>query len=523
MTAFGPRTVNGVYLDGTQGAARILKGRVTSVDSVRWTVSVRTEDGRSFPDLPMVPRTSNPDGSGSASLPQENSLVTLAFTGSETTPIILGGAVAPLGGAGEDAEQDPTDYRMNRPVLNPGDDIVASSATGFIIMRKGGMLEVGSGDNCQRIYVPVQDIIREFCRSTEQETDGSTFKQTARVDDPAWGANKTPFESVYQVYEFCEDENPIVDLRIGRIKDEDDESIVNSPVGTVVYRLIINDQYRLWIDKQGNYQEVRFGKSFETYAGPRVVHHDASLQEVVSGTHTERITTRASQVTTTDSLEVGRDRTVTVGGNYLEAIRGSVKRLAGDLREELGDVSRLVKGSIKTQVLNNVEEQVLGSRSTATALAANETIGGSKQTVIANATGDSSGWKTLVAVGKTIIHNVLGKQEFSVGPTPQAATASIVQKISGAIKLEVLGGLVHVEVNGTGFRVKTPVATISVDSAGTTDLGPAANRGNVVTTTTHPVDYVTGAPILGTAQVRAGGPPAPGPAVLPSTFVSDPS
>ncbi len=113
-----------------------------------------------------------------------------------------------------------------------------------------------------------------------------------------------------------------------------------------------------------------------------------------------------------------------------------------------------------------------------------------------------------------VVHTSTGKQVYATGADPAIPNAKITIKVTGAIILSTLVGVVKYEQNGSGVNLTTPAGQISMDAAGIVTLGPKLGAyGNIVTTLTHPVDRVTGTPILGTPNVQAGllGPPAPGP------------
>ncbi len=130
------------------------------------------------------------------------------------------------------------------------------------------------------------------------------------------------------------------------------------------------------------------------------------------------------------------------------------------------------------------------------------------------------GYRLTVNQGQINIHGITDDLKITMGLTPDAPFGEIRITPTGAIFLEnMFGELSKLEVSKTGIALRTSVGEISVDLAGTVFLGPMSVAGAVVTTLTHPVCYVTGAPILGSASVTAGG--APSPIALPSTFVSE--
>ena len=81
-------------------------------------------------------------------------------------------------------------------------------------------------------------------------------------------------------------------------------------------------------------------------------------------------------------------------------------------------------------------------------------------------------------------------------------------------------------MNTTGAALTTAGGEISIDQAGFVNIGgtnTGAGNGRVVTTLTHPVCFVTGAPIGGSTTVGAfSAGLAPGP-MTPTSFTLDPT
>jgi len=86
----------------------------------------------------------------------------------------------------------------------------------------------------------------------------------------------------------------------------------------------------------------------------------------------------------------------------------------------------------------------------------------------------------------------------SGGPFRRTAQAYTLLSL-GKLAIEAIGNFVF-----KGQALKAKFAAASEIVAPTLDLGPGVAAGNVVTTLTHPVCYITGIPILGTPTVRAG-------------------
>ena len=525
MDGSGPRRRYNSLAHEIAGSPEIYRAKVLSVDKVHWTVSVQGEyRNQVYEGIPIMPTYVTGDGCGQFFMPEVNSLVTICKPSTGSTPFILGGTSSPKQTDEGDPDEDPNDHRQNRPVLNEGDMMIACSGTARIILRKGGVLEIGASESAKRMYIPLTNIIREFSQNYIHETGSGKFSMLCRDDDESFGSGVTPAEYQLQVKEFCEDDLPIVDLRMGRVSAEDNQRIINSSLGEIVYSFNINNRHRVWIDKRGNVQHVSHGQTFESYVGPRFATHEKSLTQIVKGTLQCSYGLRHVGVSRTDSLKVGRDRTVTVGGKFTESIQGEVVRKTGPMTEDIGRVRRTVRGGLAETIVSGENITVGGPSTHSVGASYLESIGEQSRTLVANTRKQDVAWEVVVANGKARIHNTLGNNVFSVGPTQASATCKIIQKVSGALLIQSALGAVEIEINPKGVRLRTVGGEISLDNVGTVNLGPAGGRGNVVTTQTYPADYTTGAPILGSSSVRAGmKSPLPGPALPLSTFLPDKS
>lgn len=526
MGKWGPGGRTRAPIHESAGNVRIIRGKVTAVDKVKWTCSVQGEmDNQQFEGIPIQPTYVNSEGGGQFFMPETNSVTWLCFPSTDSTPFIMGGATVPKQTDEGDLNEDPNDHRQSRPVLNEGDMLVASSGSARIIVRRGGVVEIGASDSARRIYIPLSNLIQEFSQNWTHETGGGKVSMLCRDNDETYGSTRTPTEYQFQWKEFCEDEDPIVDIRMGRIQVEDDERILNAVRGEIVYSFNINNRYKVWIDKQGNSQSVKFGATYDHYVKPRMVRHHQSLSDIVRGTLASEYGVRSTKIARSDLLNIGGGREVNIAEGLIETIGSKVTRkVEGPVDEEVGSVKRTINGENVELILNGEDRTITGTQSVSIGQSQQTTVGTSMKTLVPGAgllpTGTA--WELVVTNGKAVIHNTLGKNVFSVGPTQLAATCKITQKVTGTIELSSGLGVTTVEINATGVNISTVGGAISIDQLGTVQLGPGPVRGNVVTTLTHPIDYMTGAPIFGSANVQAGAVALlPGPAAVPSLFLPD--
>ncbi len=501
------------------GGVRVLAGTIISVNKVKWTCTVNCGKGEHYEDVPVMPGFVGAEGQGEFKMPETNSPVWVCKPSQEGKVFVLGGAALPTQMDEGDAYEDPTDYRMNRPVLGEGDQgMMGPGGSPHVILRKGGMLELGADQACRSWYFPLKGLLQHFCQRYELYGAAGSWEYGARLEDQSHGTARTPVEFNLQLKEFAQDD-PIIQLGLGRIADEDDQRLFHGTTGDIVARLIINNRYRFWVDKAGNVQSYVHGGVVRSHNGPVVEYYHSTLMREVKELFRQRLGKRAVEVSGNDALEVTGDRTVRVGGNVSEEVTGTVARQLGGVADEVrGSVERKVQGSLSDEVGGSVSQSVGGTHEMSVQGGASELVGGKKVTKVLNSQADGNGYEIYVYSGKLEIHDALGNVELSSGggSDPAAALARVTITPAGAIQLSSSGGLATVEVNSSGIQISTAGGVIELDQAGLVLLGGAVPpRGAVVTTLTHPVDLVTGTPILGSATVAAGG--IASPAAVPAT------
>lgn len=503
-----------------RGEVAVFKGKVISTDPVRWTATVVDEDNGVHQDVAINPAYITSGGSGSFVLPEVNSLVWLMRPSTARTPFILASATAPRQIDGGDDEEDPNDFRQNRPVLGEGDHMIASTDEGgFVIARASGVIEIGSSQFAKRFYIPLRNTIRDFFENYLQHAAGGTFSWEARREDDQHGTDRTPTEWKLDIKEFAED-GPLIKVRMGRIAEEDAESVPQGVVGGIVASLNINDKYKVWVDRDGSIASVTYGAVTTSHVGPRADYYDSTHTHRVRGRLVEMFGDRATEVTRDDTSTVRGSVRRTVTRDVTENIGGKVVRTVGGTQEERidGESVRSVGGETLS---------VQGNQSTTVAGGSTETVGEDKSTIIAgawdlvinNKDNRPEGFSLAVALGKISIQGTTDDIIIGIGKQPNPLLfAKIVLSPSGKVLVSGASGNVSVELNSTGARVSTPGGSIDIDAAGNIQMGPKGASGAVVTTMTHKVDFVTGIPIIGSSAVGVTG--IPSLLATPPTFSS---
>jgi len=225
--------------------AVIETARIVNVNIEDWSVDLITEHaGKRFFDIQVSsPYFHYMGGEGMYAQPEVGALVWLCkpSDGEFSTPFIMG-FQSPY-------DEDNASYRGNRQSLNPGDIMFRTRDDNFIVLRRGGAIQIGATSIAQRIYIPVRNFIRDFCENYNLETfGGKLYWETQRDDQTTTGDSPTQFGLLAK--NLANDPKHIATLTVGS-HGEDSETTLD---------LVVNDsglddgqqQVRLTITKTGN-------------------------------------------------------------------------------------------------------------------------------------------------------------------------------------------------------------------------------------------------------------------------------
>jgi hypothetical protein len=228
----------------TSGPAKVHRAQVVSVNTRDFTVDTRME---AYPysanyDIPyMVPYVNQAQGEGINFSPEVGSTCWLCQPSeSGKDAFVLGWTIVNEEGS----------YRGGRQLLNPGDLHFSTRDGNFLYLRRGGIVQIGASPVCQRLFIPIKNIIRDFAENYELSTPaGDLTWVVLREEDQGDGHRPTTFTLACK--EFSDDPNkdPLATLKIGS-HGEGNETILSletrdKGAGTVKTKLEISKKGKI--------------------------------------------------------------------------------------------------------------------------------------------------------------------------------------------------------------------------------------------------------------------------------------
>lgn len=305
-------------------------GVVASVNAQNMTLDwVSQHTGKQVAGVQMMtPYVHYNNGEGFCCLPEPGAICVLCWPSDDESPFVMGFLTAPEAAPAEagstDAsvpppavktststgttEQARTDasYRANRPVLNPGDILLQGRDENFLVLRRGGVLQIGSTNICQRAYIPIGNYIRDFCENYELNTAAGSMSWVVHPSETTPQAN-APTEFSLIAREFAQDKMASIRVSVGSLLKE---PVLPSGAEAFLEVAIAPDN----IDpRDGTVTSplyvLRIGKDGTT----ETIQADRKIQ--INGT--DNLDVEGAQ-----TIYVKEDRTLTVDGSLTEVITG---------------------------------------------------------------------------------------------------------------------------------------------------------------------------------------------------------
>jgi|WetSurSiteA1Bulk_404760.scaffolds.fasta_scaffold19683_2 hypothetical protein len=246
-----PGTFRNSPTKASHEASWIETGVVTNVNTKNLTIDwVSQFTSKTIQDLPLMrPYFHYNNGEGFTCVPEVGALCAVCWPSDDDPPFVIGFLGAPelegaeipgienfVGDGGIETEegtpkpvsttsggsttpkQNPTDasYRGGLPILNPGDMLWQGRDGNFVALHRGGVLQLGSTQICQRAYIPVLNFIRDFCENWEMNSAAGTLSWTVqrKENDPSGNA-PTEFELLAR--EYAQDKKASVKVLLGSL------------------------------------------------------------------------------------------------------------------------------------------------------------------------------------------------------------------------------------------------------------------------------------------------------------------
>jgi hypothetical protein len=157
--------------------ARLAQGRIINTNLVNWTVDVRSQfDRYLYPDIQVgAPYLDFVSGAGIYAFPEVGCDCMVAMPSDSSPPFIMSFLMPyeTIDTSSEDAPQGTTSrgapgklpntasFAGGRPKAKPGDIWMRGRDGNFVVLHRGGVLQIGATELAQRIFIPIGNIVTD--------------------------------------------------------------------------------------------------------------------------------------------------------------------------------------------------------------------------------------------------------------------------------------------------------------------------------------------------------------------------
>lgn len=193
----------------------------------RYTVDVVSEfTNKRIPEMEYATPYCHPMGKdGVHFMPEPDAEAIVLFPSDGSKPILIGFYMP---------ESEEEGSSGGRPVLNPGDFQVATRSNNHVTVRRGGVVEVHSKPNCQRLYIPVGSLIRDIFNQWEGKSVLGEFswRHDPIPEDGEFDENsETAVLWTWKCREYVQDEEASIEMRMGHVDDDNYYELKIAPRG----------------------------------------------------------------------------------------------------------------------------------------------------------------------------------------------------------------------------------------------------------------------------------------------------
>jgi len=176
-------------------AAHIIEAVVTDVNVSTWTVDTLSKyDQLSFMDIQVSSPYLHPArGDGIYVMPEVGAKCHVCIPSDGPPPFLLD-FIMPLEGNDVEAPAEgetntpnfpgPYTYSGGRSRVKPGDIVMKGRDGNFVVLHRGGVLQIGSTSLAQRLYIPLQNLVEDISQNYRHYNTGGAVRWGVQYTGP---------------------------------------------------------------------------------------------------------------------------------------------------------------------------------------------------------------------------------------------------------------------------------------------------------------------------------------------------
>lgn len=212
--------------------AEFVQAKVVNINMVNWTVDVTTQfDRKKYCDIQVAsPYLHYSNGEGFSAFPEVGAkcMVCLPsdssppFVSSFIMPVEITDMAAPDAPKGTTSKVSPgasssgASFAGGRPRAKPGDIWMRTRDDNFVILHRGGVLQLGCSELAQRIYIPLNHLVMDVSQNFAHHNAGGSILWSLQEGA---GLDHLPTEYTHSFRVYADNKRADVRVKVGKVSD----------------------------------------------------------------------------------------------------------------------------------------------------------------------------------------------------------------------------------------------------------------------------------------------------------------
>jgi hypothetical protein len=225
----------------TQGnvSSLVVQGKVAKLNLSNWTVDVYSQfDQKRYFDIQVgSPYIHYSNGEGISAFPEVGAKCMVCIPSDSSPPFIqsyimpveIVDMAAPDAPNGSTSQSSPgtsasgASFGGGRPKIKPGDIWMRTRDDNFVILHRGGVLQIGATELAQRLFIPLNHYIMDISQNYAHHSAGGSILWG--IQDAAAGASHYPTEYTHSFRVFSDYKSADIRVKVGKVSDPMPEPI----------------------------------------------------------------------------------------------------------------------------------------------------------------------------------------------------------------------------------------------------------------------------------------------------------
>jgi hypothetical protein len=210
--------------------AKIVQGSVININLKKWTIDIVGQyDRKKYFGIQVgSPYLHHSNGEGISCFPEVGATAMVCLASDSSPPFVMSYVMAPEtvndsatdapSGTSSHAQQPvnatSSSFDGGRPAVQPGDIWMRTRDNNFVILHRGGVLQIGATELSQRIFIPLNNLITDIDENYEHHNSNGSIVWGLQ-DGPSLTQYPSQFMQTFRV--FASDQYADVKLAIGKV------------------------------------------------------------------------------------------------------------------------------------------------------------------------------------------------------------------------------------------------------------------------------------------------------------------